>query len=95
MKNLIFKNLKKSQLFWDGVEKLSSFYPISSFQEIPEEIIIEPTNSCNLRCPVCPTHFAMKRNRGFMEYDLFKSIIDEFKDKKKKSRYWKVYKICK
>ena len=86
MENIVLNNLKKSQFFWNSVEKLSSFYSVDNFKRIPDEIIIEPTNSCNLRCPVCPTHFAMKRNRGFMDYDLFKSIIDEFKDKDKKPK---------
>lgn len=41
---------------------------------------------CNLRCPVCPTHFAMKREKGFMDFELFKSIIDEFKSVDEKPR---------
>ena len=75
----MLSKLKKYQFFWDIVEKLLFLYPNKKFEQIPREIIIEPTNACNLRCPVCPTHFAMQREKGFMEYDLFKSIIDEFK----------------
>lgn len=59
---------------------LSFYTPNFLFKKIPKEIIIEPTNICNLKCPVCPTHFAMSRNKGFMNFTLFKSIIDEFKN---------------
>lgn len=70
--------LRKSQVFWDVLAKLSAFYPCACLKKFPRNLIIELTNSCNLRCPVCPTHFAMKREKGFMDFDLFKSIIDEF-----------------
>jgi radical SAM protein with 4Fe4S-binding SPASM domain len=39
-------------------------------------IIIEPTNYCNLRCPLCPTSTA-KRTKGFLAFDDFKKIIDD------------------
>ncbi len=38
--------------------------------------IIEPTNVCNLRCPMCPTS-TLKRKRGFLSLDNFKKIIDD------------------
>ncbi|MBI3920263.1 MAG: radical SAM protein [Armatimonadetes bacterium] len=50
------------------------------FLRLPSTIIMEPTNACNLRCPVCPTHIAMQRHRGFMSFELFKSVVDEFKE---------------
>lgn len=53
-------------------------------RRVPEAIIIEPTNVCNLRCPVCPTHFAMTRSRGFMELSLYRRIIDELQSLPKK-----------
>jgi radical SAM protein with 4Fe4S-binding SPASM domain len=44
----------------------------------PEHIIIEPTNVCDLRCPLCPTGSgAMKRKRGFLSLENFKKIVDE------------------
>ncbi|WP_262032475.1 radical SAM protein [Microvirga sp. Mcv34] len=54
-------------------------YPACFFKRIPGELIIDVTNSCNLRCPVCPVTFAMTRQRGLMSLDLFQSIIDDFK----------------
>lgn len=80
------KRLKKYQIFWNIAASLARFYPGYFFKRMPDEIIIEPTNNCNLRCPICPTHFAMKRKRGFIDFPLFKSIIDEFKNIKKKPR---------
>lgn len=81
---LIPTGFKKLQVFWDVLGFLATYYPNSRFREIPNEIIIEPGNPCNLRCPVCPTHFAMNRLKGFMSLELFKSIIDELKPLKKK-----------
>lgn len=39
---------------------------------------IEPTNFCNLKCPLCPTNNVMTRARGYMKLELFKKIIDGF-----------------
>ena len=43
-------------------------------------VAIEPTNACNLKCRLCPTWQHMKRERGFMELENFKKIVDENKD---------------
>ncbi|MFA5022543.1 MAG: radical SAM/SPASM domain-containing protein [Patescibacteria group bacterium] len=40
-------------------------------------VIIEATNSCNLRCRFCPTWQSMKRAKGFMSLENFKKIIDQ------------------
>ena len=64
----------------------AKFLPDYFFKKIPDSILIEPTNICNLSCPVCPTTFGMKRVNGFLKFDLFKSIIDELKKFKKKPR---------
>lgn len=63
---------------------LAKFIPDVFFKKIPDSILIEPTNICNLSCPVCPTTFGMNRVNGFLNFDLFKSIIDELKPYKKK-----------
>lgn len=47
-------------------------------------IIIEPTNSCNLKCPVCPTSQNMKRKKGFMKFEDFKNIVDSIEPITKK-----------
>ncbi|MDI6794062.1 MAG: radical SAM protein [bacterium] len=44
----------------------------------PNRLYVESTNQCNLKCIMCPNGLGlMKREKGFMEFDLFKSIIDE------------------
>jgi radical SAM protein with 4Fe4S-binding SPASM domain len=45
----------------------------------PEVFAIEPTNYCNLRCSMCPRKL-MKRKIGYMDFELFKKIIDEVKE---------------
>ena len=48
---------------------------------LPESIFIEPTNTCNLKCPLCPTGSGkMKRRKGFLSFENFKKIIDEIGD---------------
>ena len=60
------------------------FIPLAYFAKLPSIIIIDATNSCNLRCPVCPVTFAMHRTRGMMKLEIFKRIIDDLKDVKDK-----------
>lgn len=45
----------------------------------PEIFQVEPTNYCNLRCPMCP-HDLMTREVGFMDLDLFRHAVDQVKD---------------
>jgi hypothetical protein len=42
---------------------------------VPPSLQLEPTNFCNLRCVSCPRD-NMTREKGFMEFNLFKKIID-------------------
>ncbi|KQC07905.1 MAG: hypothetical protein APR54_05405 [Candidatus Cloacimonas sp. SDB] len=54
----------------------------SLFWGYPPVVVIEPTNICNLKCPLCPSgNGTLKRSRGFMDYELFCRIIDEVKDR--------------
>jgi radical SAM protein with 4Fe4S-binding SPASM domain len=43
-------------------------------------LIIEPTNTCNLRCTFCFVTEGMIREEGFMDLKLFKKVIDETPD---------------
>ncbi len=52
--------------------------PLGYFEKLPTIIIIDVTNSCNLRCPVCPVTISMHRKRGLMSLDIFRRIIDDF-----------------
>ncbi len=45
---------------------------------IPPVLTIEPTNVCNLRCPLCVTgNGTMERAYGRMDFDTFTRLIDE------------------
>jgi MoaA/NifB/PqqE/SkfB family radical SAM enzyme len=58
--------------------------PLRFFKKLPTIIIIDVTNACNLRCPVCPVTFAMHRPRGLMSMEIFRQIVDDFRSQPKK-----------
>jgi len=61
---------------------LSLFIRKSIFWGFPPIVMIEPTNICNLKCPLCPSgNGTLKRPKGYMDLSLFKMIIDEIKDR--------------
>lgn len=68
---------------WNGLKVLSSYYVSRLLKKpihwgMPLSISIEPTTSCNLRCPQCPSGLrAFSRPTGMLDPDTFKSIIDE------------------
>ncbi|MCK4695036.1 MAG: radical SAM protein, partial [Candidatus Cloacimonetes bacterium] len=54
----------------------------SIYWGFPPVVMIEPTNICNLKCPLCPSgNGTLKRKKGYMEFSTFKKVIDEIKDK--------------
>lgn len=61
----------------DMAAKLARRLPLFMFKRFPTMIIIDVTNLCNLRCPVCPVTFAMNRTRGLMGLDTFRAMIDD------------------
>ena len=45
---------------------------------MPFSISIEPTTSCNLRCPECPSGLRkFSRNTGMLSFDLYQKTIDQ------------------
>jgi len=40
-------------------------------------IMVEPTNVCNLQCLPCPVNQGLKRQKGFMDLNLFQRLIDD------------------
>lgn len=46
----------------------------------PQEIVLELTSFCNLKCKMCPQS-GMQRQRGFMSADMFRKVIDEVRGK--------------
>lgn len=47
-------------------------------QGMPISISIEPTTSCNLRCPECPSGLrSFTRPTGMLQHELFHNVIDQ------------------
>lgn len=44
---------------------------------MPAVLWIEPTNSCNLKCIMCPNSINKNRKVGFMELNSFKAIVNQ------------------
>ncbi len=58
----------------------SSFSGYATVKGMPLSISTELTNNCNLYCPECSSGSGMmKRDRGFMEIDLFNKVIKELR----------------
>lgn len=48
----------------------------------PFSLSVEPTTSCNLRCPECPSGLrSFTRPTGMLEMDLFRKLIDQVHEK--------------
>lgn len=79
--NLISKLTPKR--IWNGLKVLFSYYASILFKRpiqwgYPVSISFEPTTSCNLRCPECPSGLrAFTRPTGMLEKNFFKETIDE------------------
>ena len=68
---------------WNGSKVLSSYY-ISKWTKkpvqwgFPVSISFEPTTSCNLRCPECPSGLrSFTRPTGMLQKDFFRDTIDQ------------------
>jgi len=68
---------------WNGVLVLSSYYFSKWLRKpiqwgAPVSISFEPTTSCNLRCPECPSGLrSFTRPRGMLEANFFRQMIDQ------------------
>jgi len=78
----LFSKLTPRRL-WNGSKVLSSYY-ISKWSKkpvqwgFPVSISFEPTTSCNLRCPECPSGLrAFTRPTGMLQKDFFSDTIDQ------------------
>src|SRR5918993_1323645 len=68
---------------WNGLKVLSSYY-ISFISKkpvqwgLPVSISFEPTTSCNLRCPECPSGLrSFTRPTGMLQNGFFRETIDQ------------------
>ena len=68
---------------FNSTKVLSSFYLSKLMRQpivwgVPMSISIEPTTSCNLRCPECPSGLrSFTRPTGVLEQAIFHKVIDE------------------
>jgi radical SAM protein with 4Fe4S-binding SPASM domain len=68
---------------WNYVKLMASYYISKTMGKAfinakPTSLEIEPTTSCNIRCPQCPSGLReFTRNTGMLDLPLYKKIIDE------------------
>ena len=68
---------------WNGLKVLGSYYLSKWIKKpiqwgYPVSISFEPTTSCNLRCPECPSGLrAFTRPTGMLQKDFFSETIDQ------------------
>lgn len=76
-------SLKKA---WNASSILRSYYQsritnVPALSGLPISISVEPTTSCNLRCPECPSGLrAFTRPTGMLQQTMFNKTIDQLKD---------------
>lgn len=89
MKEIVYRRLWPTitpRRLWNAVRVTSSFLlsavsrrPLLWGQ--PPILTVEPTNVCNLDCPLCVTgNGRLTRSSGRMTFDTFKHLIDEIGD---------------
>lgn len=80
---LNFASKLTARRVWNGLKVVSSYIESKITQKpvhrgLPIALSFEPTTSCNLRCPECPSGLrSFTRPTGMLEGDLFKRTIDE------------------
>lgn len=62
-----FRDAYKESRKYNKKGKTAYFPPYCTF---------ELTNTCNLRCIICPTTY-LKRNKNELDFELFKKVVDE------------------
>lgn len=72
-----FQDLPTKKLInWLRVEASTRLRPRVPWG-FPTHLQIEPTNTCNLRCELCPVSGQMQRASGFMDLALYRRLLDE------------------
>jgi len=81
--NLNYLSKLTSRKIVNAARVFGSFYESKTTKKprhrgLPISIAVEPTTSCNLRCPECPSGLrSFSRPTGMLQEGLFKKIIDE------------------
>lgn len=69
---------------FENLDELEKKFKVTAF---PLNVIIEPTNYCNLNCIMC-SHDKMTRKKGNINIVLYKKIIDEIAKENVNTRIW-------
>ena len=69
-----------SNLFISIISLVCYKLKITKLPYQPLALWIEPTNKCNLKCIMCPNSVISQEKLGFMDFNLYKKIIDENKN---------------
>lgn len=86
LKYVLFTRKRLLNLILVNISKKLKLTKVLGF---PSTIMVEPTNICNLKCPLCPTGAGLiTRKKGFMALPNFKKIIDEMQDYMIHLRLW-------
>jgi len=89
-KEVSIKQLLKSltpRRVWNATKVIASFLLSALTKKtivwgVPPILTIEPTNVCNLRCPLCVTgNGSMARANGRMDFPTYQRLIDELADR--------------
>ena len=81
----MLKRLNRKRMA-NALSVLTSYYRSRITKEpkhsgYPMSISVEPTTSCNLRCPECPSGLRQfSRPTGMLEPETFRHIVQEMKD---------------
>jgi radical SAM protein with 4Fe4S-binding SPASM domain len=85
--SLNFARKLTARRIWNAIKVYSSFYITRLFNSpvqwgYPVSVAFEPTTSCNLRCPECPSGLrAFTRPTGMLQKEFYKKTIDDiYKD---------------
>jgi MoaA/NifB/PqqE/SkfB family radical SAM enzyme len=82
----LFKSLTRRRV-WNAARVLASFVLSAITKKnivwgAPPILTIEPTNVCNLSCPLCVTgNGSMERANGRMDFETYRRLIDELADR--------------
>jgi len=90
----VFKISYTPRRLWNGVKILSSMYLSKLIRKplvwgLPPIVMIEPTNICNLKCPMCPAIVGKRvLHKGQLEADHFNSLMDEIGEYVSQVQFW-------
>lgn len=72
-----FKYISFRRLFNRAINKVEHLLRRNTLLSYPSFLIVEPSNRCNLKCPLCPTGQNLPTLRGTMKIETFTRIVDQ------------------